>query len=193
MSINLSEVDAFKIPLAPVGQKSLRQAGPMIPASWYITAEHERELKVIGGTLPRPISGHMLLDTGAGHIGIDDDVARELGLKVLTTTSDVFGFGGSGKIGHYTARLIVPMIPMRDGKPLSGPAPIGIPVQDAWETQGIREKHREYGYTAPNGAPLEVIGVVGRIILQFSRMAYNGLTGAVELEIDHSILTPMRD
>jgi hypothetical protein len=37
-----------------------------------------------------------------------------------------------------------------------------------------------------------VIGVLGRIVLQFTRFVYNGLTGEVDIYIDKAIMSPKR-
>jgi hypothetical protein len=66
----------------------------MVPASWYITAERERELQLAGKPVPQPVEGFMLLDTGAAHVGIDIDVAKQLGLEVMGETKDVHGIKG---------------------------------------------------------------------------------------------------
>lgn len=192
MSFDPRQVDEFKIALDAVGQKHLRQAGPMIPASWCPTPEREQQLRLLGKQVPKPIEGYLLLDTGAAHVSIDTDVARELNIMPMGKKQEVHGFGGGGEVDHYLANLILPVIPFKNGKPLAGTFGFRSPVE-AWASKDIRKNHLEWGYTTTDGKPLHVIGILGRIILQFTRFTYDGLTGSVEIFIDKSIMSPHRD
>jgi hypothetical protein len=193
MSFDFNALDGFRIILPVVGQKEMRLAGPMVPASWYITAEHERELQLAGKPLPQPIQGFMLLDTGAAHIGIDIDVAKQLGVEPMGETKDVHGIKGYESIDHYLARLLLPIIPVQNGRPLTTtPVSIGNPVE-AWGLDGIMNKYLGWGYKTQSGEPLKVIGVLGRIFLQFTTFTYRGLTGETDIDIDKSVMNPKRD
>jgi hypothetical protein len=192
MVFDVRSVDEFKIHLGPVGQKYLRQAGPMIPASWAITAEHEQQSKLLGKPIPLPSEGYLLLDTGAAHISIDTDVARELSIMPMGNKTTVHGFGGGGETEHYLANLILPVQPMKDGEPIGGVFGFRSPVE-AWAGKDMRANHLNWGYKTPSGTPLHVIGILGRIFLQFTRVTYDGLTGEVEIYIDKSIMSPKKD
>lgn len=192
MVFDPNKIDGFMIVLDTVGQKYMRQTGPMIPASWYITAEREAQLNMLGGTLPTPVDGYMLLDTGAAHISIDDAVARELKLKPMGKMTEVHGIGGKGSLDHYEARLLLPVVPLVAGTPASVPVKIGVPTE-AWESVDIQKNHSMLGHATPDGKPIKVIGVLGRIFLQFTRFTYNGLTGSVEIYIDKSAMFAKRD
>jgi hypothetical protein len=186
--MNPNDIDEFKIVLDAVGQKHLRQAGPMIPASWATTPQRDTQLKLLNMPIPQPVPGYLLLDTGAGHVSIDTDVARELSITpMLKKKTEVHGFGGAGELNHYLANLILPVVPIKEGKPLGGSFGFRTPVE-AWASEGMRANHLKWGYTTPDGKPLHVIGVIGRIILQFTRFTYNGLTGEIEIYIDKSIM-----
>ena len=192
MSFDPKQIDEFRIVLDAVGQKHLRQAGPMVPAAWSITPEREQQLNLLGKPIPSPVEGYLLLDTGAAHISIDTDVAGELGITPMGNKREVHGFGGGGEVDHYLAALILPVTPLKGGKPLGGTFGFRSPVE-AWASKDIRSNHLNWGYTLPNGNPLNVIGILGRIILQFTRFSYNGLVGALEIYIDKSIMSPRRD
>lgn len=189
---NPNLIDGFKINVNPVGQKYMRQTGPMIPAKWYITAEREEQLNMLGGALPKPVEGYMLLDTGAAHVAIDGEVARELRLKPLGKTTDVHGIAGTRPLEHYDVRLILPLVPMKANKPVLGFPTIAIPIE-AWESPDIQANHHAWGYTTPDGKPLKVIGVLGRIFLQFATMTYDGLNGNLEIFVDKSVMYPKED
>ncbi|MGZ5481419.1 MAG: hypothetical protein ACXWID_05495 [Pyrinomonadaceae bacterium] len=193
MSFNLNEVDEFRIELSEVGQKYLRQTGPMIPAAWEATPQRQEQLRLLRKTIPQPTHGYLLLDTGAAHVSIDTDVARELNIMpMVRKKTEVHGFGGSSDIHHYLANLILPVVPMRNGVAISGTFGFRSPVE-AWAGKDLRANHRKWGYLTPDGKPLEVIGIIGRIVLQFTRFTYNGLTGEVEIYIDKKIMSPQRD
>src|SRR6266702_4101399 len=188
MSFDMNAFDGFNITLPRVGQKELRLAGPMVPASWYLTTERERELQLSGKPLPAPVEGCMLLDTGAAHIGIDIDVAKELGLEVMGQTKEVHGIKGYESVDHYLARLLLPIIPIQNGRGLTpNPVQIGVPVE-AWGLDGIMNKYLSWGYKTQSGAPLKVIGILGRIFLQFTTVTYKGLTGEMAITIDKSVM-----
>ena len=48
----------------------------------------------------------------------------------------------------------------------------------------FRSAYDSYGLTTPEGAPLSVIGVLGRTFLQFTKFGYDGLNGCWDMEID---------
>lgn len=191
--MNPDDIDGFRIVLKTVGQKEMRLAGPMVPASWYITEERERELRSARKTVPQPIEGFLLLDTGAATIMIDSDVAKQLGLEPIGKTSEVHGIKGYESIDHYNARLLLPVIPLHGSTPMTpGPVKIGIPTE-AWESTGMMANYLKWGYESKPGVPLKVIGVLGRIFLQFTTMTFNGMTGSVEIFIDKSSMFAQHD
>jgi len=187
-----NQIDEFKIVLASVGQKHLRQTGPMIPASWWTTPERQTQLRLLGRPIPPAVNGYLLLDTGAAHVSIDTDVAKELNIMPMTKKQEVHGFGGGGEVEQYLAHLILPVVPLKQGKVIGGTFGFRAPTE-AWASKDIRANHRKWGYRTTDGKPLNVIGILGRIVLQFTRFTYNGLTGEVEMYIDKKIMYGQRD
>jgi hypothetical protein len=191
--VDQNQADAFRITIPAVGQKEMRLAGPMIPASWYISEEAEAALRVAGMPITPAVEGHLLLDTGAAHIGIDSDVAIQLGLKGMKKATPVHGIKGYETMNHYMARLLLPVIPLRNNAPLaSAPVAIGFPIE-AWEITGIMEKYEKLGCEVKPGVPLRVIGILGRIFLQFTKLMYNGLNGTVDLHINKAAMYGRND
>jgi hypothetical protein len=189
----LDQADAFRITIPAVGQKDMRFAGPMIPASWYIPEETEAALRIARKPITPAIGGHLLLDTGAAHIGIDSDVAIQLGMRGLNKATSVHGIKGYETMNHHMARLLLPVIPLRNNQPLASvPVAIGFAIE-AWEITGIMAKHEKLGCEVQPGVPLKVIGVLGRIFLQFAKLTYNGLTGAVDIHIDKAAMYARND
>jgi hypothetical protein len=189
----LNQADAFRITIPAVGQKEMRFAGPMIPASWYIPEEIEAALRVARKPITPAIEGHLLLDTGAAHIGIDSDVAIQLGLKGVEQATPVHGIKGHETMKHHMARLLLPVIPLRNNQPLASvPVAIGFPIE-AWEITGIMAKYEKLGCEVKPGVPLRVIGILGRIFLQFTKLTYNGLNGTVDIRINKAAMYARND
>jgi hypothetical protein len=194
MSLNPAALDGFRITLPTVGQKEMRLAGPMVPASWYIPAELEKQLQSQGKPVPPPVAGHLLLDTGAAQIAIDNEVAKSLGLKPVKTAMEGQGIKGFDEMECYYARLLLPVLPIQNARPLTvTPVMIGIPIEQVWETTGMMANYIKWGYETSPGVPLKVIGILGRLFLQFTKVTFNGLTGATEIEIDKSCMYPKTD
>ena len=170
----------FKIVLE-VGQDYLRRTGPMVPAKWAVTPEREAQLKMLGGTIPKPVSGVLLLDTGAGHSTIDREIVTQLKLQKLGKT-EAFGLGGTAEYEQYEALLVLPVIPITNPQP--NPVAIAFPVRCPETT--LKEDHLKHGYTTLDGKQLHVIGILGRSFLQFTKIYYDGVNGTVEMYIDKS-------
>jgi hypothetical protein len=170
----------FKIVLEP-GEKHLRQVGPMVPATWMVTPQQQRQLQARGQAIPNPVSGHLLLDTGAGHLMIEIDVARDLKLPDLGKTQ-AHGISGTDEFDEYEAILLLPVIPIKNPQPI--PVSVGFPVQ--CPATNLQEHHKNY--KTVDGKPLRLVGVLGRTFLQFTRMYYDGIKGTVELYLDQSAM-----
>jgi predicted aspartyl protease len=63
---------------------AVRQRGPVVQVSVTIEQNAGRALLAQGKTMPTPISGLALIDTGASNTCIDDDLARALGCQWST-------------------------------------------------------------------------------------------------------------
>lgn len=193
-NITNMDVDGFKLSVDCGGQKNLRVHGIMIPASWVPFTEDElqhtgkfREMPVT-----KKVDGFILLDTGAGPIGIDEDVARELGLKPTGKKQELHGIAGRAYLESYMARLVIGVTPLKNGKSLGEGFHMGIPLE-AWGLPDIQKSHFDFETKDHTGKPIKVIGVLGRLFLQFVKMEYNGLTGKIEIFIDKSAMYPKED
>jgi predicted aspartyl protease len=170
-------------------QNLLRNVGPMIPASWGATPQDAPEPKSITGN--RNIQGNMLFDTGATGIGIDESVADRLGLQPLSQREAVHGLGGKHSLNVYNATLFLPVEPVRaiGNLQLGAHALIGFPLP-VHGIVGLQTNHEAHNLRAPNGWP--VIGILGRVFLQFTRFTYDGLSGNLVIEVDESIRYPRK-
>ena len=164
-------------------RQQLVRVGPVIKAEWRVHPEIESQLKSRGLAIPTPIHGYMLIDTGAAEIGIDGDVAKELNLTPIGK-QDVHGVGGASSHDIYKALLLLYV-----GDVHGENVAIGVP-RDFISFPKLREHHDAYGLKTPQGAPLRIIGILGRDFLQFTTLAYNGYEGSWDMQIDESVLRP---
>ena len=180
----------FRIFQRYVSQDELRAVGPLIPAAWWIPQEREEQIRKTGLPLPPMAQGYVLLDTGAPGMTIDEDIARELNLKPIEgRTLETHGIGGRANLPLYNARLILPVEVLQGSHAGQPGVAMRIPL-DAWGMSGMMAAHREWRHKAPDGSPLRVIGIIGRLFLQFTKITYNGLDGTVEILIDESSQHP---
>jgi hypothetical protein len=177
------ETSGFQVAQDFSDRQQLVRLGPVIKAEWRIDPETESQLKQAGASIPAPIHGYMLIDTGAGEIAIDGDVARELGLKPIRS-QNVHGIGGQSAHEVFKALLLLYVGDVRGTNVAIGIARDFICFPD------VRKAHDAYGLKTPEGAALRIIGVLGRNFLQFTKLTYNGPQGSWRMEIDESVMRP---
>ena len=66
------------------GADFLELIGPYVPATWKIPPPLEQHLLSQGNAIPRPVAGHLLLDTGAERTCISLAAASSLGLAPIS-------------------------------------------------------------------------------------------------------------
>lgn len=96
-----------------------------------------------------------LIDTGAGGDCIDDELARRLRLPIHDE-GEISGVGGRHRAFIYTARIYVPSLDRLLFQPFTG---VRLSEGEQW--------HRV---------------ILGRSFLRHYRLAYDGMTGQVEIE-----------
>jgi SEC-C motif len=161
----------------------LSNLGPIIRGEWRLFPDDEQKLIAAGSTVPPPVKGYFLIDTGASFTGIDGDVARELNLPSLGL-KEAYGVGGTGMFETYRASIVLYVASM-SGERLA----IGL-FKDFLSAPVLRETHDAFNLTAPDGSPLRVIGLLGRDFLQFATLNYNGLAGSWDMTIDPAVMQP---
>lgn len=149
--------------------------GPMIYASWAAPIVDNAQ------TLPKIHKpGHLLLDTGATHVAIDEQLAKDLNLEKVGVR-EVHGVGGKIALNVYTALLVLWF------RHASGnQACIAVPV-DAW---GMPDLSSHHGNATCGGTRTTITGVLGRVFLQFTQTQYDGLNGRIILDVDESVVQP---
>ena len=108
---------------------------------------------ISGGDLNLPDTGyHALVDTGAGESCIDSSIAANLSLLVIDRQR-VAGVHGAGEVNVHLAQILIPSLDIA----ISG------------RFTGVHL----YAGGQPHGA------LIGRTLLQYVTMIYNGITGSV--------------
>jgi hypothetical protein len=129
---------------------------------------------------PTPVQGFMLIDTGAGGLSIDVSVVQELGLEHTGRSREGHGLAGRAMFDEYEASLLLPLTDVHGVQNWKG-----FPVF-AWlmPESGVFELE---GENSPR-----IIGVIGRLLLQYTTFRYDGRSGVFELHIDESTLLARR-
>lgn len=147
-----SQGQVVEVPPAVV----LQRQGPCVQVSIGLAQSIANQLLQQGKTLPKPISGVALIDTGATSTCIDDAAAKELQLPVVNVVNVASASHAS------TAQNVYPIQVEVVGLPISIEAPNAIGAA-----------------LAPQG----LLALIGRDVLQHCTLFYNGLTGEITLSI----------
>jgi len=109
-----------------------------------------------GQTLPSPVSGIALIDTGASTTCVDDSVAQQMQLPVVNVVNIASASHASTKQNVYPIQIEVIGLPISIETPNAIGAALGA--------QGL-------------------IALIGRDVLQHCTLFYNGITGSFTLSI----------
>lgn len=154
------------------GHDMLRVYGPLVVANWsapqaIVDVRHQQGLPI-----QAPVSGILLLDTGASITCISLKAADQLGLTPTRMASG-YGAGGATHNPIFFARLEISIIASNTTTKFS------------WEqeVQGVPDlgKQCQVSYL---GVPQELVGLLGRDILRHCRVKYDGIMGTVRIEFD---------
>jgi Aspartyl protease len=127
--------------------------------------------------VPAPVVGAMLLDTGATTTCISSAAAAALGV-VPTRITESFGSGGRTEHQMFFVALHIQ---------IGGPGGVMTTISMEGERAAIKDLDLPFKGRPPiyAGAPIEVIGLLGRDVLSFTRVTYDGVAGAVSVSFDH--------
>lgn len=84
-------------------------AGPLLRGVWSVPFVLAEQLVAAGRSVPPPVVGDLLLDTGASRTCISQTVADELGFKPLRLQAG-YGAGGQHKLPVYRAQLSINIV-----------------------------------------------------------------------------------
>jgi hypothetical protein len=163
------------------GPGELELAGPIILAKWEIPPVKAQALEGLGRPVPSPVTGYLLVDTGASSTCISEHAAQSLGLTPVSVSK---GYGAGGECVHnvYDALLTL-QVGTPDRKPM--------PLTSFRRVKGIPEldKH-QCGLVGPDGKPVVLVGLLGRDFLRLGTLTYFGPKGVFELVVDPAQLAP---
>jgi hypothetical protein len=145
-----------------------------VAATWQVPDVQARLLRDNGRPVPPPVSGYLLLDTGASKTCISSAVAQALG---LTPIGKIKAYGASGE---HTNRVVS--------------AQLGIEVEDdrgnprriSWviPCQAIPRLEEPYQHIQLADSPLVLVGLLGRDLLRHATVIYDGKTGVLHITFD---------
>jgi hypothetical protein len=152
----------------------LLKGGPLFFGTWTVTADLSNALVAASKPVPAPVHGLFLLDTGASGTCISVKAADALQLIPIRMAS---GFGADGEMQSpiYLAHMHIPVM-----------TPEGEKVDLNWgsEMRGVKDLEKPMGLVPFAGKPLEVVALLGRDMLQFTRFTYDGIAGLFAIEFD---------
>ena len=159
--------------------------GPLVVGIWAIPSQLSDLLTSQGKPLPKPVSGYMLIDTGATRTAIAKDVAEsDLGLRP-TSVAQTYGAGGLHKNPCYLARFMLQV------KNASGDA---VQVVREFEVLGIPDlgANQKIVGGEPLAQPRSIIGLLGRDFLRHTTLSYRGESGVVEVRLHLDTMSPKK-
>jgi predicted aspartyl protease len=146
--------DGKLVPIQP--KLALQQRGPVIQVSITLEQSLATTLVQQGKSVPQPITGLALLDTGASNTCIDDEAARNMGLPVIDVGSMISATHTKTSCAIYPIQIEITGFPMR----FQSPRTMGAALKE----QGL-------------------LLLLGRDLLMACTLFYNGITGEITLAI----------
>lgn len=134
----------------------LQRQGPFVKVTIGLAQSIASQLLQQGQTLPSPVSGMALIDTGASTTCVDDSVAQQMQLPVVNVVNIASASHASTKQNVYPIQIEVIGLPISIETPNAIGAALGA--------QGL-------------------IALIGRDVLQHCTLFYNGITGSFTLSI----------
>ena len=157
------------------GLQNLRRDGPLLDG-WFNYPSQSRPSRPEG-------VAYVLVDTGSPNIAIDEELARTLGLPQLEPEKTQ-GVDGQFEADMFMAKLCIPMV-SADSQPFL--FAINIPV---FSVRDLVKSHEDI--MNPQGKPAQVVGVIGRVFLQFCKITYDGRSGHMRLVVHEEVMQPTK-
>jgi predicted aspartyl protease len=135
---------------------ALQKEGPCVQVTIGLAQSIASQLLQQGQSLPKPISGVALIDTGASSTCIDEAAAQQLSLPVVNVVNVASASHASTPQNVYPIQIEVVGLPIS----IEAPNAIGAAL-----------------------APQGLLALIGRDVLQHCTLFYNGITGEITLSI----------
>jgi predicted aspartyl protease len=146
--------DGTVVPVQP--QVVFAQRGPVVQVTISVGQQIAAQVLQSGGTLPTPVSGLALIDTGASTTCVDEMAAQKLQLPVIDVVRIASASHPETERNVYPIQIEVIGLPIT----INAPRTVGAPL----ESQGI-------------------LVLIGRDVLQHTVLVYNGPAGSLSLSI----------
>jgi hypothetical protein len=137
--------------------------GPIINTSIHVSASHEEALKAAGHPVPDPVVCRFLIDTGASGCVVKHEIAERADLKLVNTSSPLRGIGQDDSGRTYYGRIVF----ARESTLAPGT------IQTAWVECQIASANLQDA--------TDFDGLIGRDVLAYFDLRYNGPTGELML------------
>ena len=132
--------------------------GPLFQVEVHIPSVLATVMANVGQTIPPPVTGWALIDTGATYTAIDDGAATKLGLSPVGVTTGGTA-GGPATHSLYPVRLMFP----------------GVGLDREFEqAAGVNLTGQMVGNH-------QIIALIGRDVLSGCVLTYNGVAGLFTL------------
>jgi hypothetical protein len=153
--------------------RSLSIVGPVCHVNWCVSDQHEAALLAKDEQVPKPISGYALIDTGAMHSCLSGPVVTALQLPQAGDARH-HGAHSEAALPTYEAHLIL-AFQASDGQHAM--------IEKKGRFAALHQLEEYFEQVQPRdavGGPHTHLGVIGRDILQYMTMTYDG-RGALTL------------
>lgn len=146
-------------------------------ATWSVPPVLEGHLRLLGRPIAKPVDGFMLVDTGASRTCMALDVAQELQLTAVGL-GETFGAGGLHRNEIFEAFLTLRIVDSFGQQTVVNHQGLVMGIPD------LGQQLSALGLQAPDGYTTRLIGLLGRDILRYATVTYQGSKGIVEIAFD---------
>lgn len=138
---------------------TLEDSGPVIPVTIGIPAALEEFCAEKGYAIPAPASGYALIDTGAAVSAVHEQILLDMGVQPIDSMPTQTAHGA--------------------GRSFVYPAKVGFPALNIENYRMDRLVGSELKWATSEGK--EIVMLLGRDILKFMLLVYNGLSSDVHI------------
>jgi hypothetical protein len=163
--------------------QDLATVGPLIVGEWSVPDVLAQALRAAGRPVPPPVTGHLLVDTGATRTCIALEVAQQLGLSKVGV-GKTYGAGGLHENLVFAA-----VLKMNAQVPNSTQGFQFMAIQPVMAVPDLSRGLRGT-FDLNTGQQIVLVGLLGRDFLRHTRIDYRGNEGVVEIHVDTGLMLP---
>ena len=155
--------------------QELEVIGPLAIAQLSVPRALADQRMRAGRVVAAPITGYMLIDTGASCTCIAEETALALELPVIDVGT-TYGAGGKHDLNIYPVFMA---LRIEDGK-----TGMVSEISNEIRASGIPELGNQLNHLVVTNPKVPMIGLIGRDLLRHATLIYRGSQGNVTLEFD---------